>query len=231
MDIMILAEEVLLLALDDESGKLSGTSAPYINYAIAGSLLTDLALMGRIAFETMKKDKIVVQIIDDQLTQDPLLDKALIIIQEYSKERKIDKIVHLLIRKYSEFREGLFSRLVEQGILERVEKLRLKIFKYVRHPVINPSPKDAILVDIQDFIVDDKHPSDRIVGLLAIIGATEMIGTVFAKEYRKRAKKKISAIIDSDLIGSHLKSIIQSIHAAVAIAVITSSTAATSSIH
>lgn len=228
---MILAEEILLLALDDESGKLSSTSAPFINFAIAGSLLTDLALMGKIAFETVKRDKIVVQIIDDQPTQDPLLNKALFLVKDYSKDRKISKIVNLLVRKYSEFRGDLYSRLVEQGILDRIEKLRLKIFKYVRHPVINPTPKDIILVEIQNFILDDMHPSDRIISLLAIIGATEMIDTVFAKEYRKKVKKKISAIIDSDLIGSHLKSIVQSIHAAVAISVITSTTAATSSIH
>jgi golgi phosphoprotein 3 len=227
---LLIAEELLLLGLDDESGKLSSFSVPYLNFTLAGALLMELAIDKKISFVEEGKRKIIIQIDDSSELSDNLLNEALQLMVKYEKKRKIEKMIGILAKHYSEFRKQLFSRLVTQGILERIEKKRLKIFKYVRHPMIKPEIKEEILINIQKVILEDETPTERITSLLALIGASEMIKAVFAKEFRKEAKKKIKAIVESDVIGKYIKRIIQSVQAAL-IAVIIASTVATTAAH
>lgn len=42
------AEEIVLLILDDETGKLANAGSPSVNHALAGAVLMDLALRSKI---------------------------------------------------------------------------------------------------------------------------------------------------------------------------------------
>ncbi len=52
---LALVEEILILALDDDLGKLSSFSAPYMHIAIAGAIISELTIQKKI--KIVNKDK------------------------------------------------------------------------------------------------------------------------------------------------------------------------------
>lgn len=220
---MIVAEQILLLGLDDESGKVSGFSAPYLNYAIAGASITDLLLQKKITVELNNQEEEIIRFTDQKPLENDFLQKVFILLLAYEKELTLDHCVNLLVRNYGHLREKLFSNLVKQEILERIEKKRLKIFKYVRHPLKKPELKEDLLYKIQEVILENKPPNDQIASLLALVGATNMVGTVFSKENRKMATTKIKEYTESSIIGSEIKSLIQTLQATMTSIILASS--------
>lgn len=210
---MIIAEQILLLGLDDESGKVSGFSAPYLNYALAGASIADLLLQKYINISMDVNNQEIIEFIGESTPKNSYLQVVFNLVRNYSKTRTLDNILNDLVRNYGKLREKLFSHLVDQGILDRVEKTRLKIFKFVRHPLQKPEIKEELLLTIQNVIIDEESPSDQIASLLALVGATYMVGTVFSKEYRKIATKKIKEYTESSIIGKEVKSLIQTLQA------------------
>jgi len=70
--VLTLAEEIVLLLLDDESGKLMNIDLMTLNYSMAGAVLMDLALKNRIDTDL---DKLVV--VDSSHTGLSILDNYL----------------------------------------------------------------------------------------------------------------------------------------------------------
>src|SRR5215208_6739076 len=75
---MLLAEDLLLLLTDDDTGKLAASSTE-VDVALGGALLAELALMDRVdvagADERVREGRLVVR--DANPTADSLLDEAL----------------------------------------------------------------------------------------------------------------------------------------------------------
>jgi hypothetical protein len=89
---MLLAEDLLLLLTDDDTGKLAASSTE-VDVALGGALLAELALMDRVdvagADERVREGRLVVR--DANPTADGLLDEALAVVEH--KEGKKPKSV------------------------------------------------------------------------------------------------------------------------------------------
>src|SRR6056297_3124090 len=128
---MLLAEELLLLAIDDEIGKISTSVSGSIHYGIAGAFLLDLGIREKIKIENKK-----LKIIDEDPTGNLILDEIMELLKQGKFRRKIRYVIVSLGNLYTKlYRKELFKRLTERGILNRVEKKKFKIFRTVRHPV------------------------------------------------------------------------------------------------
>ncbi|MHA1646692.1 MAG: GOLPH3/VPS74 family protein [Promethearchaeota archaeon] len=217
---MLITEELLLLALDDDSGKLSSIAAGDFRYGIAGGLLMDLIFNEKVKiFKDIEHKKNVIKIIAKEIEKkgistpsDRLLNQVLTIIQKYEGEKTIERLIDLLSNHYQEFRKMLFASLVEQGVLRREEKVRLKIFKFVRHPINLLEVKENLLQRIQVVILEGKRADEQLISLLCIVRVIGMIDTVFSEEYRVSAAKKIDEIAQSDTISSTIKHMIDVMH-------------------
>ncbi len=78
-----LMEELLLLALDDEKGKIIFSSSSALPYGLRGALLLELTLANKIDIVNKK-----LVVIDNTPTNNPLLNSALDIISDHHKEKK-----------------------------------------------------------------------------------------------------------------------------------------------
>lgn len=85
---MLIAEDLLLLLTNDETGKLVA-SASEVDVALGGALLVELTLMQRLDLagpsEQVRKGHLVVR--DASATSDPLLDEALAMVGGGNKAR------------------------------------------------------------------------------------------------------------------------------------------------
>src|SRR5690606_18450266 len=123
MDLLI-AEDLVLLLMDDEKGRLAASS--YARPLFGGALLVELALSGVVEVEEKRgfwHTAKVGTVPGSPAPQDPLLDASRRTVEE--KDRTAQDLVNRLGKGV---REELQARLADRGILERRETRVLGLF-------------------------------------------------------------------------------------------------------
>jgi len=222
---MLIAEDLLLLLLDDDSGKL--THASYLDTAVGGALLVELALVD--ALEVVKspgmwaRAKVVAT--PQPAPADDALAAALATVSE--KERTAQDLVGRLGKGR---RDQLLERLEERGILRREEDKVLGLFPRRRWPAVDSSHEAAVRRELGDAVVRGATPTERTAGLVAVLSAMGVAHRVLDREglatgeVRKRAK----AIADGDWAAKAVKDSIAAAQAAITATMVASTSAATS---
>jgi hypothetical protein len=98
---MLIAEDLLLLLTDDQTGKLAASPGE-VDVALGGALLVELVLMQRVdlagSSEQVQKGHLIVR--DATATTDPLLDEALATVRQ-NHGRKPQNVVTALGKRYA----------------------------------------------------------------------------------------------------------------------------------
>ena len=200
-----LAEELLLLLLDDRTGGFSGVPDRTLGYALAGAALMDLALEGRIDTDA---DSLILT--DPAPVGDELLDSILAGVAEELGARPDAPPTIFWIRRVAEradeLRDGALSRLAARGILDTDEglatfSLSRLVARTRRYPLAEGEPEREIHDRVMGVLFggDIPSPSDAmIVGLAHACGAFRQMLT--AEEYEE-ARERIELVARLDLIG------------------------------
>ena len=189
---MILAEDVLLLLLNDVSGK-AVVDRTRLDLALAGAVLLDLATTGRVDVtgrgEQVKAGRLVVR--DGRPTGDEVLDRALAQITA-AGPKKPESVLPTLAKG---LRAGLLSRLTGQGILRAQEGRVLGIFPTHTWPAIDSGHERELRAGLQDVLVAGRAPAPREAALVALLHSINQVPRVLgdvgvpARELRRRAKE------------------------------------------
>ena len=210
-----LAEDLLLLALDDENGAVSWQHANALPYGLGGALLMDLALQKRIdSLDT----KIVC--INSSPTGDESLDRALDTICGADKPRDARYWVSRLGRQYG-LKEHLAHRLVARGILREEEQVFLWVIRSPRFPTDNPSPEASLRDRIRAVVLGDAAPDPRTLLLCSLINACNLTESVFSPAERALARSRITALVADEQFGQAVGKAVADVAAAVAAAATT----------
>lgn len=208
-----LAEDLLLLALDDDKGTVSWQRTTALPYGLGGALLVDLALQGRV---TMVDDRISLS--DPAPTGEAVLDAALVTIRSAKKEHDAKYWVkHLGDR--SGLKEELARRLVARGILREQEHAFLWVFHDPRFPASDPRPEAALRERIRDVVLNGAEPDERTLLLLSLVNACGLTGDLFSKEELKRTKPRVKELIEGERVGKAVGRAVEEVNAAVIAAV------------
>src|SRR4051812_5709036 len=121
---MKLVEELALLAYGDDGAP--DTDGVHLDNGLAGALLLELALAGRVDVEDRK---VVVR--DRAPTGDPLVDRALDRIVSAARPRRPSQWVAKLAK---DIRRPALDRLVADGVLTREQDRVLLVFPRTRYP-------------------------------------------------------------------------------------------------
>lgn len=220
----LIAEDLLLLMLDDEKGTFSGTS--YLQTVLGGALLIELASTGHVTVEEKtsiwKSAKVHAEAgasVDDQVLRD-----AIATISE--KERSATDLVDRLGKG---LKDKLADRLVERGILDRQDSKVLGLFPRKRWPARDSSHENSVRVSLTAVLVQGAEPDARTGALVALLSAIDRAHKVVdhdgipTGQVRKRAKE----IAKGDWAAKAVKDAIMASNAAIMAAVTASTTAAT----
>ena len=111
--VSLIAEDLLLLLLDDESGK---PQTSQLRLALGGAVLVELAITGAVTIEEKSSmwRSAKVRLVEGAAPDDPVLRDGRARVAE--KERSAESLVDRLGKGLA---ETLGDRLVERGILER----------------------------------------------------------------------------------------------------------------
>ncbi len=185
----LIAEDLLLLLLDDESGK---PLTQQLQIALGGAVLVELAVGGMV--EVVESDSLwrsaKVHPVEGARPGDPVLQSAWETVRE--KERSAQSLVEKLGKGLS---DTLCSRLVERGILERRDDRLLGLFPRTRWPARDTSHEDALCRALTVVLVDGSDPDPRTGALVALLHAVDRAHKsvphpgVGDRDVKKRAKE------------------------------------------
>lgn len=205
-----LAEELLLLGLDDRSGaphRWAGTALPL---GCAGALLIELQLMERIEVGA----KGVVSVVDPRPTFDPALDRALTRIGESRRPRRLDHWTGTLSRNLL---RDLAEGLAERGILER-ERLHLfGLFPVSRYPERTSGPEQQVRAWVLSALRSGKWVDPRLRALVTLTRACHVLGTLVQET--RALRRRVGEMVREDPYGRPIAQMIEATEAAAVTAI------------
>jgi hypothetical protein len=209
---MLIAEELLLMLVDDSTGKFLVDSTKLDN-VLAGAVLVELATIERVGFAPkgrFQRGRMV--LLSSSPTGDPVLDRALDTVTN-SRPAKPEQLIAKLRKR---LRATLLERLAMAGVLRRSRRRLLGILPLTTWPVADFSHKGALRARLQGVLVGDVTPDDRTAALVSLLSAVNAASKVVdgnKKAVRARAKE----IAGGDWAGEAVKKAIDAINASVAI--------------
>jgi hypothetical protein len=208
---LTMPEEILLLMLDDESGRLMERAAPSGDYAIAGAVLAELALAGRIDTDTKR-----LFVGNPAPTGDRMLDDVLSTIVAAPEPADSRHWIETLAGDADRFRETLFERLVAKGILRRVEGRFLWVFPERRYPVISDKEEREVKARIMGVLFHDDIPDPRDSLLIGLCRAAGLFPLLLAPAELDRVQPRIDAVADLEELNRSLSEAVREIYAQIA---------------
>ncbi|WP_062430657.1 GOLPH3/VPS74 family protein [Herbidospora daliensis] len=204
----IIAEDVLLLGYDEKTGQPTIGSTE-LNAGLAGALLAELSIKGRLSLADKK-----VVVTDATPVGDEELDAALARIAAEAKVRKpewwIDKL------QGAKLRERLLVRLVEGGVLSEERGKILGLFKTVKYPELDGSVERAVRMRVES-VLNGAEPDERTAVLIGIMHATKAL----KKQFPGSDEARVKEITEGDWAGEGVRDAIKAVEAAVLMVIAT----------
>ncbi|MDZ4122431.1 MAG: GPP34 family phosphoprotein [Candidatus Cloacimonadaceae bacterium] len=210
------AEELILLALDDESGNFHRMTNVNFNLALVGALLMDLALRDRIDVDLNH-----IYVIDRNPTGDLFLDHILEILAEPETSGDTAKLVRFLYNSLEYLKDKLLTSLNEKGIIRVEESKILWLFKHRRYPVIDQREEEEVLTRIRKTVMTDVIPEPKDLALIALVNTCDLLDKIFSKEELQQYGERIEVLQRMDLIGHAVNKIIEEVQIMIASTFIT----------
>ena len=217
---MLIAEDVLLLATDDATGKAT-ISALQLDPALAGAVLIELVVAGRVNLLSEERQAKVV-VTDGTPLGDPVLDVAL--------QSLIDKGPCKPVQAIRLLAKGLRARLndllEQRGILRRESGKVLGLFPTTRWPARDSGPEQDVRALVVGVLLNGQEPDGRTAAVISVLTAADMLKTVVQRPDIKAAKARGKDIGAGNWAGDSIRKVIQETQAAMTAAVMVSTTAA-----
>ncbi|GAB2757589.1 GOLPH3/VPS74 family protein [Amycolatopsis magusensis] len=179
---MLIAEDLVLLVFDDETGKPDST-VTNLAYALAGALLIELGIENRVGVGEGSKGRL--ELLDRTPTGRQALDDALAKLEKYEGRKPKDVIAPLSGQRLT---ERLLEGLAERGVLRREEGKVLKLFPVTRWPAEDSAHELKLRETLNAVLVDGQDPDERTAALIAVLAAIKAASKVL--DLPERADRK-----------------------------------------
>ncbi len=196
MDRLTLADEIVVLVLDDESGEINSSFLPVANVAVAGGVLMELALRGRI-----DTDLESLFIVDVSPTGDELLDEMLQAIGDEAETHSSVWWIDKLSMQYPDLVQRVLGRLATAGILREEERHFLWVFSRRAYPQVSGREEREAKGRLMSVLFNDELPEPRDTLLLGLANATAALSKILTEEELHKVSGRIAAVARLEEIG------------------------------
>jgi hypothetical protein len=216
---VLIAEEFLLLALDDESGR-KRMSAETLEPALGGAMVAELALCERIGVtppDAGRRKRGRVTVTSTAPTDDPELDRVLDVLVAREGDRVKDLISPLRTKRITKgMSDRLLARLAAAGVLGRERRRALGLFPITRWLPRDPGPEEEVRGRLQSALVGGATPTERTAALIALLLATGRLRKVVRGQDRKALRARATELAAGDWAAKAVKDAIEETYAALA---------------
>jgi len=204
-----LAQDLMLLALNSETGSVRSAASEALPYGLIGAMVLDLVLQGKVAIDNKR-----LVVIDSQLTGDEFLDRFLHEVVLEPRAKKVQRWVEHWHSKNSDFRKTVLQSLVNLGILAQQEVRELWVFRSQRHFFVDPSVQYRLIDQVRAAVFSDVNLDSRMAALISLVQACELTNTLFDAQERREAHQRMKAISRGELVGKAVSDAVSEIQAA-----------------
>ena len=204
-----LSQDLILLALNPQTGKTRFSWYSALDYGLVGSLLLDLVLQGKLEIDN---DNRVIGAIAGN-TGNEFLDQRLSEVLASSRPRAARFWVTRWRRRYLGIQTIVLQNLVDLGVLERQEQRILGLFPTQRYFLTDESIQREIVQQVRAAVLEGIGLDSRMAALISLMQASHLTDAVFRPAERPEARSRIKAIAREELVGQAVSKAILTIQA------------------
>ncbi len=202
---LTLAEELLLITLDDESGKLLDSIKPFsFDIAIAASLIMELTLKGKLDTDAKK-----LFVVSSTETGDAILDQALAIIVEEKNSLSTSDWLSRFAHYGDTLSDKIIESLVNKGVVQLVEKRLLWVLKTRAYPATSGIEEREVRSRIMQLLNNDEIPNPSDALLIGLLRATGIMNRLLSSTELERLQNRIDQIANLEEINRSLSASVQ----------------------
>lgn len=204
-----LAHAVLLLALDERSGK---DRTPYgIDPSLAGAILVELLEGGSL----VASGPLLVAADGDD-PADELLEDALAVIRRSPLPRQPKGWIERLPKELKPLRARVARPLVEQGVLEQHRHRMLGLVDVARYPERDPGPEQRLRERLAEVLLGEREPLHKEAVLIALIRPHRLERGLVPRGHRREAARRAREIADRGVVDSAVRAVVRDTQRAIA---------------
>lgn len=208
---LTLAEDIILLLLDDDTGKLASIDLMTLNYAMAGAVLMDLALRNKI-----DNDLESLIVADSTPTGLQILDTYLDKISSENKENNTRYWLTELSNYGEDIVDSALNMLVEKKILKTEEKKILWVIATRVYPMIDDKEEKEVKRRIIDLLMSDEIPTPQDVVLVSLMDTCSLFTMILSSKEVEKLSSRIEQIRKLDLIGQEVTKVLERLRSDIA---------------
>jgi golgi phosphoprotein 3 len=210
---LTLADEIVVLMLDDDKGAIRPACAGGANIAVAGGILMELALLGRI-----DTDLTSLFIVDPKAVGDELLDDALQKIAAEPEKQSSAWWIERLGLHSGDLSKRVLERLVHAGILHAEDRQFLWVFSRRAYPQNTGREELEAKARLVSVIFDDAVPDPRDTLLLGLADSTGVLNAMLSPDDMRKASSRIANVVKLEEINRSVGAVEANLRAALAAA-------------
>ncbi|MPZ66566.1 MAG: hypothetical protein GEU83_14000 [Pseudonocardiaceae bacterium] len=198
---LLLAEELLLIALDDQKGSSRNSR---LDLGLAGALLEDLGGVGALRAEGKELHSV-----DAAAPEHPLLVRAHEVLVGSGKPRSAKAWLGRLPRQLKPITGTVATGLVQRGVLAEQRRKALGVFPSTRYPEADPGPERRLRDRLTAVLNGQGRPEERDALLLGLLVSLEMISELVEWSQRRAARERAKEIADGGITGNAVARAVQ----------------------
>jgi Golgi phosphoprotein 3 len=182
---LTMLEDVVLLAVDEKTGRLRSTREFGTAYALVGALFFDLALARKIDTDTES-----IQVVDTAPTGNPILDRILARMATRPDLKTVRDWIEEMFLRRDDLEGEALQALITRGILRHEQSKLLWIIDVESFPMIDRKPQHHVKIRLARTILGDAIPETRDIMLVSIAEQCGLLGFVLSdSELSSRAQR------------------------------------------
>jgi hypothetical protein len=202
------AEEIVLLALDEQRGDFARLPDSELAVALVGAVMMELAFLNRIDIDNKS-----LLVVDGTSTGSAVLDASLEIMKASGKEDTSSYWLQRLAGQANAIRQEALEQLVRKGVLRREQSRVFWIFPSKRYPTLDNQEIKAVEARLRELILGDDIPDPRDAVLISLINACRLWHYLFSAAELERVRPRLNDLARLDLIGQSVVRSIRDIEA------------------
>jgi len=196
MNQLTFTEEIVLLALDDQTGAQLQLPVTALGYGLAGAVLADLAVAGKIDTDPER-----LTVLDPSPTGDPLLDPWLALITAETTPHSVTYWLSVLSDRRKEIEQPALDRLMTRGILRREDKKILWVIGLRRYPTVDGHQRTEVRTRLGELILGEDLPDPRDAILIGLLHGCRLTDHIFDGPEFSAREQRLITLAKMDLVG------------------------------
>jgi hypothetical protein len=194
---LTLPEELMLLALDDNTGTVAQNAQGPLKAGLVSAALTELTLTGRLKVDGYGN----VIAANAAPMGDDVLDDVLSRVGRAQPPRPTHAWLQHLANDLRDVEGRVRNRLVQRGILRQEESRKFFIIREVRFPTQNPGFEANVRSRLREVVINNAQPDERTMALIGLVKLTNLVETVFAYTEWQQARQRIDQLTNPQFAG------------------------------